>query len=253
MFKNTLLTVLYWLKKQLWNNYSSPINYLYNLYHLLFFKPIQKITQKITQHTLKKTMNSTTDTQANTHANADDAITQLDNLQTETLESKIGDTQELNIEPPVLDLQAQLDAALAQNITLQDLALRAQAEVNNMRRRAAEDVSKAHKYALENFADSLLPVRDTLELGLANTTQSEAALREGVEATLRLLVSAFEKHKLLAIDPVPGAKFDPTFHNGVSMMPSEHPAQTIAVVMQKGYQIGDRVMRPALVAVSSGN
>jgi molecular chaperone GrpE len=150
------------------------------------------------------------------------------------------------------DLQAQLDAALAQNTTLQDLALRAKAEAENTRRRAAEDVAKAHKYALENFAESLLPVRDTLELGLANTTQTEAALREGVEATLRLLVSAFEKHKLLAIDPAAGTKFDPTYHNGVSMMPSEHPAQTIAVVMQKGYQIGDRVMRPALVAVSSG-
>jgi molecular chaperone GrpE len=153
---------------------------------------------------------------------------------------------------PAPDLQAQLDAALAQNTTLQDLALRAKAEAENVRRRALEDVSKAHKYALENFAESLLPVRDTLELGLANTTQTEVALREGVEATLRLLVSAFEKHKLLAIDPVAGTKFDPTYHNGVSMIPSEHPAQTIAVVMQKGYQIGDRVMRPALVAVSSG-
>jgi molecular chaperone GrpE len=153
---------------------------------------------------------------------------------------------------PQPDLQAQLDAALAQNATLQDLALRAKAEADNTRRRAQEDVSKAHKYALENFAESLLPVRDTLELGLANTTQTEAALREGVEATLRLLVSAFEKHKLLAIEPEPGSKFDPSFHNGVSMMASEHPAQTVALVMQKGYQIGDRVMRPALVAVSSG-
>lgn len=155
-------------------------------------------------------------------------------------------------QPAAADLQTQLDAALAQNATLQDLALRAKAEADNARRRALDDVSKAHKYALENFAESLLPVRDTLELGLANTTQSEAALREGVEATLKLLVTAFEKHKLLAIDPAPGAKFDPTYHNGVSMMPSEHPAQTIAVVMQKGYQIGDRVMRPALVAVSAG-
>lgn len=152
----------------------------------------------------------------------------------------------------VADLQIQLDVALAQNATLQDLALRAKAEAENARRRAAEDITKAHKYALENFAESLLPVRDTLELGLANTTQTETALREGVEATLRLLVSAFEKHKLLAIDPPAGTKFDPTYHNGVSMMPSEHPVQTIAVVMQKGYQIGDRVMRPALVAVSSG-
>jgi molecular chaperone GrpE len=192
-------------------------------------------------------MNSTsTDTQTN------DSPVQTETLQPETL-TPTHDAQTNTVEAPALDLQAQLEAALAKNMTLEDLLLRAQAEVNNIRRRAAEDVSKAHKYALENFAESLLPVRDTLELGLANTTQSEAALREGVEATLRLLVSAFEKHKLLAIDPVPGSKFDPTFHNGVSMVASEHPAQTIAVVMQKGYQINDRVMRPALVAVSSGN
>jgi molecular chaperone GrpE len=178
------------------------------------------------------------------------ADTQTNDLLSE-LEAKTAPLAE-SVDAVIPDLQAQLDAALAQNITLQDLALRAKAEAENARRRAAEDVTKAHKYALENFAESLLPVRDTLELGLANTSQTEAALREGVDATLRLLVSAFEKHKLLAIDPAPGTKFDPTFHNGVSMMASEHPAQTIAVVMQKGYQIGDRVMRPALVAVSSG-
>lgn len=154
--------------------------------------------------------------------------------------------------PAVLDLQAQLDAALAQNAVLQDLALRAKADAENARRRAEVEKANAHKYALENFAESLLPVKDTLELGLANTTQTEAALREGVEATLKLLSSAFEKHKLLEINPAAGTKFDPTFHNGISMMPSEHPAQTVAMVMQKGYQVADRVLRPALVAVSSG-
>lgn len=150
------------------------------------------------------------------------------------------------------DLQMQLDAALAQNAVLQDLALRSKAEAENARRRAEVEKMNAHKYALENFAESLLPVKDTLELGLANTTQTEAALREGVEATLKLLASAFEKHKLLEINPEAGTKFDPTFHNGISMMPSEHPAQTVAMVMQKGYQVADRVLRPALVAVSSG-
>jgi molecular chaperone GrpE len=177
---------------------------------------------------------------------------QTENQPVDVLTELTPDAESLPQTPTEPDLQTQLDAALAQNTTLQDLALRAKAEAENARRRAAEDVSKAHKYALENFAESLLPVRDTLELGLANTTQTEAALREGVEATLRLLVSAFEKHRLLAIDPAAGTKFDPTYHNGVSMMASEHPSQTIALVMQKGYQIGDRVMRPALVAVSSG-
>jgi molecular chaperone GrpE len=154
--------------------------------------------------------------------------------------------------PTLPDLQTQLDAALAQNVVLQDLALRAKADAENTRRRAEVEKTNAHKYALENFAESLLPVKDTLELGLANTTQTEAALREGVEATLRLLNAAFEKHKLLDINPAPGTKFDPTYHNGISMMPSEHPAQTVAAVMQKGYQVADRVLRPALVAVSSG-
>jgi molecular chaperone GrpE len=180
-------------------------------------------------------------------------MTQKDSQTPDLLDELVVDASDPAPAPVVEpDLQSQLDAALAQNATLQDLALRAKAEADNARRRAQEDVSKAHKYALENFAESLLPVRDTLELGLSNTTQTEAALREGVAATLKLLVNAFEKHKLLTIDPAAGTKFDPTFHNGVSMMPSEHPAQTIALVMQKGYQIGDRVMRPALVAVSSG-
>lgn len=152
-----------------------------------------------------------------------------------------------------LDLQTQLEAALAQNAVLQDLALRSKAEADNARRRAELDKANAHKYALENFAESLLPVKDTLELGLANTNQSEAALREGVEATLRLLSAAFEKHRLLEINPALGTKFDPTYHNGISMIPSEHPPQTVAMVMQKGYQVADRVLRSALVAVSSGN
>ena len=151
-----------------------------------------------------------------------------------------------------IDTQAQLDNALAEVAALKDQVLRARADTENARRRGVDDVAKAHKYALEGFAESLLPVKDTLELGLASTTQTEAALREGVEATLRLLATAFEKHKLLDINPAPGAKFDPTFHNGISMMPSVHPAQTVALVMQKGYQIADRVLRPALVAVSSG-
>lgn len=150
------------------------------------------------------------------------------------------------------DIAAELAQAQTELAALKDQLLRAKADTENARRRGMDDVSKAHKFAVESFAESLLPVKDTLELGLANTAQTEAALREGVAATLRLLVTAFEKHKLLDINPAPGDKFDPTYHNGISLMPTEHPAQTIAMVMQKGYVLSDRVLRSALVAVSSG-
>ena len=150
------------------------------------------------------------------------------------------------------NLQAELDSAQSELALLKDQLLRARADTENARRRGIDDVAKAHKFAVDSFAESLLPVKDTLELGLANTSQTEAALREGVAATLRLLTTAFEKHKLLEINPAAGDKFDPTYHNGISMMPSPHPAQTVAMVMQKGYVLSDRVLRSALVAVSSG-
>lgn len=133
-----------------------------------------------------------------------------------------------------------------------DQLLRAKAEMENIRRRATEDVAKARKFAVEGFAESLIPVRDSLEAALAQEGQSLEVLNEGVETTLRQLNSAFERNKLIEIAPEVGDKFDPHQHQAISSVPSEHPKDTIAQVLQKGYSLSDRVLRPALVMVSAG-
>jgi molecular chaperone GrpE len=139
----------------------------------------------------------------------------------------------------------------AQAADLKDQILRAAADVQNARRRAEEDVSKARKFGIESFAESLLPVLDSLEAGLALKDATAEQLREGKEATLRQLKNALEKNKVIAIDPPAGEKFEPAKHQGISMVPSEQEANTIVAVLQKGYQIAERVMRPALVTVAA--
>ncbi|SOE47927.1 Heat shock protein GrpE [plant metagenome] len=148
--------------------------------------------------------------------------------------------------------QEALDAAQAQVAALQDQLLRAQAEMENVRRRAQEEVSKARKFGIESFAESLVPVRDSLEAALAQGEQTAEALLGGVDATLKQLTSAFERNHLKAIAPEPGEKFDPHQHQAISSVPSEHPANTVVNCLQKGYLIADRVLRPALVMVSAG-
>ncbi len=150
-------------------------------------------------------------------------------------------------------LQAQLLEAQAKAAEYMDMALRSRADVENLRKRAQADVAAAHKFAIEGFAESLLPVRDSLEMALKVDSPSIDSLREGVEATLRLMSVAFERHKLLAIDPV-GEKFDPNRHQAISMVPApDVPANHVVAVLQKGFLINDRVLRPAMVAVSSGS
>jgi molecular chaperone GrpE len=139
----------------------------------------------------------------------------------------------------------------AQSADLKDQLLRAAADVQNARRRAEEDVAKARKFGIESFAESLLPVLDSLEAGLALKDATAEQLREGKEATLRQLKNALEKNKVLAINPPAGEKFEPAKHQGISMVPSEQEANTIVSVLQKGYQIAERVMRPALVTVAA--
>jgi molecular chaperone GrpE len=134
---------------------------------------------------------------------------------------------------------------------LGDQYLRAQAEVQNARRRADEEVSKARKFAVESFAESLLPVTDSLEAGLAITDATPEQIREGAEATLKQLRSALERNKVLTIDPPAGEKFDPHKHQAISVVPAEQEANTVVAVLQKGYTIADRVLRPALVTVSA--
>ncbi|SAK51450.1 heat shock protein GrpE [Caballeronia arationis] len=145
---------------------------------------------------------------------------------------------------------AQLAEAQAKVAALQEEFLRAKAETENVRRRAQEDVSKAHKFAIENFAENLLPVLDSLEAALADSSTDIGKVREGVELTLRQLTGALEKGRVIALNPV-GEKFDPHRHQAISMVPAEQEANTIVNVLQKGYVIADRVLRPALVTVAA--
>ncbi len=130
-----------------------------------------------------------------------------------------------------------------------DAWLRAKAEGENIRRRAQEDIAKAGKFAVERFAGELLAVKDSLEAALANENQTAEALKSGVELTLRQLTSAFEKSNLNELAPL-GEKFDPHKHQAISQIEAEGEANTVLNVLQKGYALHDRVIRPALVVVS---
>ncbi len=151
--------------------------------------------------------------------------------------------------------QAEIATLQAKCSELSDQYLRARAEADNARRRAEDDISKARKFALEGFAESLLPVMDSLEAGLAIQDVKPEQLREGAEATLRQLKSALERNRVVAIDPTTGAKFDPHQHQAISVVPvpagTQQDPNTIVSVLQKGYLIADRVLRPALVTVSA--
>ena len=149
------------------------------------------------------------------------------------------------------NLQAELAALQAKNAELADQALRAQAEAQNARRRAEEEIAKGRKFAIEGFAASLLPVLDSLEAALAVENASSEQLREGTEATLRQLLSALERNKVLPVAPEPGRAFNPEQQQAISMVPSDLPANTVAGLLQKGYVIADRVLRPALVTVAA--
>ena len=147
--------------------------------------------------------------------------------------------------------QAELAVLQAKSADLADQFLRAKAEAENARRRAEEEISKARKYAVESFADSLLPVCDSLEAGLAIKDATPEQIREGAQATLRQLKSALERNKVLEINPGPGTKFDPHQHQAISMVPADQEANTVVSVLQKGYLIAERVLRPALVTVAA--
>ncbi|MEN9712398.1 MAG: hypothetical protein RLY90_659 [Pseudomonadota bacterium] len=152
---------------------------------------------------------------------------------------------------PLAAAQAEIAALQAKASELQDQYIRGQAEVQNARRRADEEVSKARKFALESFADSLLPVVDSLEAGLAVQNATPEQIREGAEATLRQLISALDRNKVIAINPAAGTKFDPAQHQAISVVPAEQEANTVVNVLQKGYLIAERVLRPALVTVAA--
>jgi molecular chaperone GrpE len=153
-------------------------------------------------------------------------------------------------EPTLEDVIAQLqvDAADAK-----DASLRAQADAQNVKRRAEQDVEKARKFALEQFSKELLPVMDNLERALEAAPENEELVRpiaEGVELTLKSFVEAMKKFKIEVVDPL-GEPFDPQFHQAISMVDNaEVEPNTVTLVMQKGYMLNDRLLRPAMVMVS---
>ena len=152
---------------------------------------------------------------------------------------------------PIQQLQADLAAAQAQLAEQKDQVLRAHAEMENVRRRAQEEVSKARKFGIESFAEGLVPVKDSLEAALAQTEQSAQDMRAGIEMTLKQLVTAFERNHLKEIAPAAGTKFDPHQHQAIATIPAEQEPNTVVQTLQKGYLIAERVLRPALVTVSS--
>ncbi|HEU0228985.1 MAG TPA: nucleotide exchange factor GrpE [Burkholderiaceae bacterium] len=153
---------------------------------------------------------------------------------------------------PAEDLASLLAEAQTQVAQYHDQLLRAKAEVENIRRRSQEEVAKARKFGTESFAESLVPVKDSLEAALSQAEQTADSWKEGVEATLKQLNVAFERNLLREVAPAPGDKFDPHAHQAISSIPSDLPEGAVVDMLQKGYTIADRVLRPALVTVSSG-
>jgi molecular chaperone GrpE len=148
-------------------------------------------------------------------------------------------------------MEQELAELRARHTEVSDAYLRAKAEAENIRRRAEEDMAKARKFAIESFAESLLPVKDSLEAAIALPNATNEQLLEGVHVTLRQLASALERNKVVQVSPPAGTKFDPHQHQAISMVPAEQEANTVVAVLQKGYLINDRVLRPALVTVTA--
>jgi molecular chaperone GrpE len=161
------------------------------------------------------------------------------------------DDQSILDTDPLSLVQAELATLQAKSADLADQFLRAKAEAENARRRAEDEISKARKFAVESFAESLLPVTDSLEASLLIKDATPEQIREGAQATLRQLQAALERNKVLAINPPAGEKFDPHKHQAISMVPADQEANTVVSVLQKGYTIADRVLRPALVTVAA--
>ena len=164
--------------------------------------------------------------------------------QDQGLDASVDGTNDTPSAPALPDLEARL-------AEMSDAYLRAKAEAENIRRRSEEEIAKARKFAVEGFADSLLPVKDSLEAAIAIQAATPEQLLEGVHATLRQLSSALERNKVVEINPPASTRFDPHQHQAISVVPAEQEANTVVMVLQKGYLIADRVLRPALVTVTA--
>ena len=168
---------------------------------------------------------------------------QFDKMHEESVQPKESQGGEKPLEQQLAEAQAQVEQQ-------RDAMLRALADAENARKRFQAEASNAQKYALERFAESLLPVMDSLEAALANTDASPQALRDGVQLTLRQLGQALEKARIAPIAPIAGERFDPYRHQAMAAVESDSEPNTVVATMQKGYQLHDRVLRPALVTVA---
>ncbi len=151
--------------------------------------------------------------------------------------------------PAAPEMEAHLAKLRTEVEQLRESWLRAKAEGDNIRKRAQADVAAAHKYALENFAEALVPVMDSLQAALGAPQATVESLRAGVELTLKQLAAAFEKGGIFTVDPQ-GERFDPHHHQAMATVDSDQPANTVVQVYQKGYLVHDRVLRPAMVVVA---
>ena len=152
------------------------------------------------------------------------------------------------VDGALADLESKLGVALAEAEKLREDWLRAKAETENVRRRATDDVAKAHRFGVEGFAGALLAVKDSLDAALTVENTSIESFKEGVEITAKQLDGVFEKFAIKVINPV-GEKFDPHRHQAISQVESGQEPNTVVAVLQKGYLLHDRVLRPALVTV----
>ncbi|MEM8843727.1 MAG: nucleotide exchange factor GrpE [Pseudomonadota bacterium] len=151
------------------------------------------------------------------------------------------------------DVEQALQAAHDKAEKHWEMFVRSQAEIENVKRRAEKDLESAHKFALEKFSLELLAVKDSLELGLSSEDADANKLREGTELTLKMLTQAMEKFNIQVVDPV-GEAFDPNVHQAMTMQEtSEYEPNTVISVMQKGYLLNDRLLRPAMVVVAKAS
>ena len=200
----------------------------------------------------KKSGDVVSDEAAETLENADLAAELESDLVAENIEPVSADGADLP-ESELAVLQVQLEQANAKADENMDLALRTRAEMENLRKRQSRELENAHKYSLDKIAAELLPVKDTLELGVAAADEEDAELEkivEGTELTLKMLTQALEKFNILEVDPL-GEKFNPDLHQAISMQEgTDKPANTVLTVMQKGYTLNERLLRPAMVVIA---
>ena len=192
-------------------------------------------------------------------SNTPDTPSDVDNDQPDNIEldlQPVPDDSEIKAQADqqaVAELNQALQEANDRADANGDMHMRSLAELENVKRRAQKDIEQAHKFALEKFSIDLLAVKDSLELGLSVEDADVEKIREGTELTLKMLTQVLDKFNIVELDPV-GETFDPNQHQAMTMQPSsEHPPNTVISVMQKGYLLNDRLLRPAMVIVSKAD